>query len=76
MIVDAYNAVTHMNLETFFKTFTPDLDKGFMFSITPELKTFSDALTYDHSGSSYAYVCRCMQSYFKNSENFKNIFAK
>jgi len=76
MIVDAYNAVISLNLETFFETFIPEPDQGFMFSNTRELIMFSDALTYDHSGSSYAYVCRYMQSYFKNPENFKNMFAK
>ena len=61
-VENAYIHVNETNLWEFFKTYTPDEDKGYMYSRNATLDKISLALSSDgHSGASFAITMRNMQ---------------
>ncbi len=60
MLSDHWAAVQQLGLQDFFSR---DVD-NYMFNTAPELKTFGDVVDpkYGHSGASFAFMCREMQS--------------
>ncbi len=67
MLRDAFNAITECNLWSWLKTYTPHANEGFMFSTHPNLDAINLAMRYEgHSGSSYAWTMRVMESLAKN----------
>ena len=67
MLKDAYVAITNADLWDYMKKpSTPGKD-GFMFSTDHELVILSRYMKYDgHSGASYAWTMRVMESIAKN----------
>jgi hypothetical protein len=73
MIKTAYDVVLRLDLVDFFKSQLPPKSQGYMFWDAPELKLLgSDLMMEHHSGASFAYVCRNLQAYFGNPNEFKN----
>ncbi len=61
MIKDAYNATTKTEGGwEFIKTFTPPMDRGFMWCSHPKLSEIDNKMEMDnqHSGGSYAWTMR------------------
>ena len=70
VIQNAYTYVNNNNLWEFFKTYTPEHDKGYMFSKHPTLDQISTALDKDgHSAASFALTMRNMQLIANNDWN-------
>jgi hypothetical protein len=65
LLQDAYDAITTTETWEYFRTFS---EQSFMFSRSAELKKVqADMKTLDtHSGSSYGFVMRTMESIAKN----------
>ncbi len=62
----AHNAITVCELWTWFQTYSPDQNRGFMWSRPPELAKLSEQMYKDpyngnHSGSSYGIIMRDME---------------
>lgn len=67
MLQDADDAITKCNLWTWLKDYEPEDGKGFMFGNHPNLDKINNAMTYGgHSGSSYGWTMRCMESIAKD----------
>jgi hypothetical protein len=68
---DAYNAITKLELWKEFSEFSPDENKGFMFTSHPLLNKINSEMKFlgEHSGSSYAWVMRTMEFIAKNGWN-------
>jgi hypothetical protein len=67
MLRDAYKAISKCNLWEWIRTYSPEKDKGFMFSEHPNLDRINKAMEFDgHSGASYAITMRVMESIAKN----------
>jgi hypothetical protein len=67
MFRDAYEAISKCNLWEWLRTYSPEKDKGFMFSEHPNLTSINKAMKFDgHSGASYAITMRVMESIAKN----------
>lgn len=61
-VENAYKYVEENNLWSFFQSFEPDKDKGFMFERNETLQKISKELDSDgHSGASFAITMRSMQ---------------
>ena len=67
MLKDAHRAIIACDLWDWFKEYTPDDGKGFMFSNHPNLSRISSEMRIGHSGSSYAWTMRTMQSIAKGA---------
>lgn len=66
MLKDAYAAITKCELWDWFKSYSPEEGRGFMFSSHPNLERISAAMMYDgHSGSSYGWTMRVMENIAK-----------
>lgn len=62
MLQDADDAITSCGLWDWFREYTPEQGKGFMFSTHPNLDRIDKALKFDgHSGASHAWTLRTMQ---------------
>lgn len=62
MLKDADAAITQCGLWDWLREYTPDEDKGFMFSSHPNLDRINSAMKYGgHSGSSYGWTMRQME---------------
>jgi hypothetical protein len=62
LLIDAYQAITACDLWDWMKTYTPDKDKGFVFSTHPNLDRINAAMKYQgHSGGSYGWTMRTME---------------
>jgi hypothetical protein len=62
LLTDAYQAITACDLWDWMKTYTPDKDKGFVFSTHPNLDRINAAMKYQgHSGGSYGWTMRTME---------------
>lgn len=74
MLNDADTAITECNLWEWLKTYEPENGKGFMFSEHPNLNRIRSAMKYeDHSGGSYSWTMRTMETIAKNGwESFYN----
>jgi hypothetical protein len=67
MFRDAYEAISKCNLWEWLRTYSPEKDKGFMFSEHPNLTRINKSMKFDgHSGASYAITMRVMESIAKN----------
>lgn len=64
MLADAYQAVEAAGAWDFFRTVEPPVEKGYMFWDAPQLNKVQEhmKLLDTHSGSSYAFTMRAMQS--------------
>ena len=77
----AHNAITICELWTWFQTYSPDPNRGFMWSTSPELRKLNEQMHKDpyngnHSGSSYGSIMRDMEyiakkGYDKFAKDFK-----
>ena len=66
MLRDAYDAITQCELWDWLRTYSPEDNKGFMFSTHPNLERINKAMKYEgHSGSSYAMTMRVMEKIAK-----------
>jgi hypothetical protein len=65
---DAYDAITKLNLWNDLSQYTPEQNKGFMFSSSPLLSQITSEMKLmdDHSGSSYGLTMRVMEFISKN----------
>lgn len=65
---DAYDAITRLNLWNELSEYSPEPNKGFMFSTSPLLDKINSEMKYidDHSGASYALTMRVMEFIAKN----------
>jgi len=69
-LLNAYKAVLDLDLEQFFRNSNPPDKVGYMFWNDQNIYKLAKALEDDcHSGSSFTWVCRCLQTYFKDYEN-------
>jgi hypothetical protein len=82
-LMAAHRAITSCKLWNWMQTFEPEEGRGFMFSIgVPELERlnevmFKDPVNNGHSGGSYGYTMRCMQSIAKNGyKAFQEAYEK
>ena len=78
MLINGYNVAVSLKMDDFFKNIDPPENKGYMFWGDKKLIEFGKALEkYDsHSGSSFAWVCRNMQIYFKSPDEHLKIWTK
>lgn len=66
-IEDAYAAISATDGGwKFLQEFSPDADKGFMFSDHPVLRQIGAHMSVGHSGLSYAWTMRQMEYIAKN----------
>lgn len=71
---DAHYAITVIGLWGWLSTYDPPKDRGFMFDDHTNLNLIMNTLTYQgHSGASFAWVMRTMESIAKSGgwENFR-----
>jgi hypothetical protein len=64
MLKNMYDAITELDLWDWLRTFTPEKDKGFMWSPAPEIGRISHHPKVDsdgHSGASFAFCMRHME---------------
>lgn len=66
MYIDAYSAITKLDLWSWLATYTPEEKKGFMFSFDPNINKIYGALKTGHSGASFALVMQAMYYIAKN----------
>ena len=67
----AHNAIIICELWEWFQTYSPDPNRGFLLSKTPELDKLNEQMHKDpyngnHSGSSYGIIMRDMECIAKN----------
>lgn len=62
MLEDMDRAITECQLWDWVKTFEPKENEGFMFTDHPNLDKITNNLKYGHSGASFAWCVRNMQS--------------
>ena len=64
MLKNMYDAITDLNLWNWLENFTPEKDKGFMWSSSPEIGHIGHHPKVDsdgHSGASFAWTMRHME---------------
>lgn len=67
MLQDADNAITQCNLWEWLRSYVPSEGKGFIFADNPNLDRINNAMKFQgHSGGSYAWTMRCMESIAKD----------
>ncbi len=69
MLKNVYDAICELNLWEWLKTYTPDEDRGFMFSYSKEVNEIiqhSKVVSDRHSGASFAWCMRNMEVIAKN----------
>jgi hypothetical protein len=77
MLEDGYNTISTLELWDWMKTYEPEEGKGFMFSSHENITKIGSAMKTGHSGASYAWTMRIMESIAKNGwdkfvESWKN----
>lgn len=65
MLQDAEAAIVQCGLQDWFRDYTPDEEKGFMFDKNENLTRIGKAMKCGHSGASYAWTMRTMQNIAK-----------
>ena len=77
MIQDMMRAIQVTENEEFVRTFS-DENAGFMFSQNSRVDQISKniQLYKDHSGSSFAFTCRCCQYLLQNTDIWKELQQK
>jgi hypothetical protein len=76
MLKNMYDAITRLDLWDWLKTYKPEEGKGFLWSTADEITQISNAVLDDgHSGPSFAFCLRHMESIAKNGweHYYKNI---
>ena len=77
MIYNGYKASERLELSDWFKTWEPEADKGYMFSDHPNIWKLGQATEADgHSGSSFAWMCRNLQAFYKDPVKFKAMWTR
>ena len=61
MYIDAYSAITQLDLWSWLSKHTPPKKKGFMFTYDSTLCKIESAMKTGHSGASFAFVMRAME---------------
>lgn len=78
MLMNMYDAITKLELWNWLERFTPDPNKGYMFTITPEIQEIAKQTDeMGHSGSSFAFCMRHMEKIAKVGwiEYYRTIIA-
>jgi hypothetical protein len=73
MLTNMCDAISELNLWGWLSTFTPEEDKGFMWSSAPEINKIGHHPKVDsdgHSGASFAWCIRNMEIIAKKGWNF------
>ena len=75
-LLDMADTITRLELWEWLKNYTPDEGSGFMYSRHTNITKISNGLeNNDHSGATFAYCLRCMESIAKNGfDGFKSKF--
>jgi hypothetical protein len=69
MLTDAFQAITVCNLLNWFKSYSPELKYGFMFSKHDNLDKINAEMKYtSHSGASYGWTMRTIQKILRDKE--------
>jgi hypothetical protein len=72
MLKNAYAASESLRLSDWFRTWEPEPNLGYMFSSHLNIGLLSAALESDgHSGASFGWVCRALQSYYRDPAGFE-----
>lgn len=66
MLEDGYKTITDLELWDWMKSYTPDEDKGFMFSNHAHINKIGNAMKTGHSGSSFGWTMRNMEAIAKD----------
>lgn len=67
---DMADTITRLELWDWFKNESPPVDKGYSWWDHPNINKISDGLTDNsHSGATFGYCMRCMQSIANNGFN-------
>jgi hypothetical protein len=65
MLQDAYDAISQCELWDWMREYTPHANEGFMFDQHPNLARILNAMKYGHSGSSWGWTMRVMETIAK-----------
>lgn len=77
MIRNGYAAAEELQLADWFRTWTPDAGKGYMWSSHANIGRLSMATEADgHSGASFAWMCRQLQFFYKDPASFQRAWDK
>lgn len=77
MLLNAYKAAIKLELRDFFAKQDPPENTGYMFWGASELGKLGAEVDADgHSGSSFSWVCRHLQMYFRDPVAHKAFFVK
>jgi hypothetical protein len=77
MLEDGYQTITDLELWDWMKTYEPEEGKGFIFSNHDNITKIGNTMKTGHSGASYGWTMRSLESIAKNGwdkfvENWKN----
>ena len=62
VLLNMANVITELELWEWLRNYSPDVNKGFMFSDEPNIYKIGDQVLSDgHSGGTFAYAMRCME---------------
>ncbi len=75
MLRDAYAAIQQCDAWGWLMLFQPHPNEGFMFTHDPTLTSISDAMTFGHSGASFALTMRIMHDIAKRGWESHKIAA-
>jgi len=74
MYIDAYSAITKLDLWDWLSQYVPEKGKGFMFGGDPNIATIYGALQTSHTGATFAIVMRGMEHIAKHGyQSFADI---
>ena len=77
MIYNGYLAAERLELGNWFKTWEPEADRGYMFSGNPNIGKLIGATEADgHSGSSFGWMCRNLQAFYKDPVKYKEMWNR
>jgi hypothetical protein len=77
MLEDGYTTISNLELWDWMKSYTPDEGKGFMFSSHENITKMGSAMKTGHSGSSFGWTMRSLESIAKNGwESFVESWKK
>ena len=70
MLTEAYKIITELNLWDWLKNPNIPGENGFMFSQYPEVSQICEKMKIGHSGSSFGFTMRTMETIAKNGWNY------
>lgn len=77
MLEDGYKTITDLDLWNWIANYTPEEGKGFMFSSHDNITKIGNAMKTGHSGASYGWTMRNMESIAKNGwDKFVNTWKE